>query len=90
VSGQIYTDAKVSKELRAQAQGMLSFLIWGLALLLGNFICEQLISLNKTVCASSNTAVYDWNTIFAIATGFSLIVTIFFYIFYKPEKEKVS
>jgi hypothetical protein len=89
VSGQIYTDAKVSKELRAQAQGMLSFLIWGLALLLGNFICEQLITLNKTVDASG-TAVYDWNTIFAVATGFSFIVTIFFYLFFKQEKEKVS
>jgi nucleoside transporter len=87
VSGQIYTDAKASKELRAQAQGMLSFLIWGVALLLGNFICGQLISLNKTVDALG-TAVYDWDTIFAIATGFSLVVTILFYLFFKPEKEK--
>jgi nucleoside transporter len=85
VSGQIYTDAKVPKELRAQAQGMLSFLIWGVALLLGNFICGQLISLNKTVDVSGST-VYEWNTIFAVATVFSFIVTILFCLFFKPEK----
>ena len=89
VSGQIYTDGKASKELRAQAQGMLSFLIWGVALLLGNFICGQLISLNKTV-NDAGVAVYDWNTIFAVATGFSLAVTILFCLLFKQEKEKAS
>jgi nucleoside transporter len=89
VSGQIYTDRKAPQELRAQAQGMLSFLIWGVALLLGNFICGQLISLNKTVDASGVT-VYDWDMIFALATGFSVVVTILFYLFFKTEKEKVS
>jgi nucleoside transporter len=88
VSGQIYTDRKAPQELRAQAQGMLSFLIWGVALLLGNFICGQLISLNKTVDASG--AVYDWDTIFALATGFSVVVTFLFYLFFKSEKEKES
>ena len=89
VSGQIYTDRKASQELRAQAQGMLSFLIWGVALLFGNFICGQLISLNKTVDASGVT-VYDWDMIFALATGFSAVVTILFCLVFKTEKEKVS
>jgi nucleoside transporter len=89
VGGQVYTDGKAPKALRAQAQGMLSFLIWGVALLLGNFICGQLISLNKTVDAAG-IATYDWNTIFAIATGFSIVVTILFYLFFKQEKGEKS
>jgi nucleoside transporter len=88
VGGQVYTDRKAPKELRAQAQGMLSFLIWGLALLLGNFICEHLIAHNKTIDASG-TAVYDWNTIFAVTTIFSVAVVIAFYLFFKSEKEKI-
>jgi nucleoside transporter len=89
VGGQIYTDSKAPKALRAQAQGMLSFLIWGIALLVGNFVCGQLISLNKTIDTAGN-AVYDWNTIFAITTGFSIIVAILFYLFFKQDKEKIS
>ncbi|MDR1593589.1 MAG: MFS transporter [Prevotellaceae bacterium] len=89
VGGQVYTESKAPKNLRAQAQGMLSFLIWGVALLLGNFVCGQLISLNKTVDAAGK-AVYDWNTIFAITTVFSVIVAILFYLFFKQEKRKTS
>ncbi|MDR0386345.1 MAG: MFS transporter [Prevotellaceae bacterium] len=90
VGGQVYTNSKAPENLRAQAQGMLSFLIWGVALLLGNFVCGQLISLNKTVDAASGTAVYDWNTIFAVTTGFSVAVAILFYVFFKQEKDKLS
>ncbi|MDR1582037.1 MAG: MFS transporter [Prevotellaceae bacterium] len=89
VGGQIYTDSKTPKTLRAQAQGMFSFLVWGVALLLGNFICGQLISFNKTIDTAGN-AIYDWNTIFAITTGFSVVVTILFYLFFKQEKGKTS
>jgi nucleoside transporter len=87
VGGQVYTDRKAPKTLRAQAQGMLSFLVWGVALLLGNFICGQLININKTIDASG-TAVYDWDTIFAVTTGFSVIVLILFYAFFKQENVK--
>jgi nucleoside transporter len=85
VGGQVYTEKKAPKELRAQAQGMLSFIVWGMALLLGNFICGQLISLNITVNASG--IVNDWNMIFAITTVFSVAVLAVFYLFFKPEKE---
>jgi MFS family permease len=88
VGGQVYTDRKAPKELRAQAQGMLSFLVWGVALLLGNFICGQLISHYKTIDASG-TAVYDWNTIFAFTTAFSIAVVIVFYLLFKSEREKM-
>ncbi|MDR1338626.1 MAG: MFS transporter [Prevotellaceae bacterium] len=83
--GQVYTDSIAPKTLRAQAQGMLSFLIWGVALLLGNFICGQLIDFNKTVDASG-VATYDWNTVFGITTVFSVAVAILFCLFFKQEK----
>jgi nucleoside transporter len=83
--GQVYTDSIAPKALRAQAQGMLSFLIWGVALLLGNFICGQLIDFNKTVDASG-AVTYDWNTVFGITTVFSVAVAILFCLFFKQEK----
>jgi nucleoside transporter len=85
VGGQVYTEHKAPKELRAQAQGMLSFLIWGIAMLNGNFTCQWLIDLNTTDGAET-----DWNTIFAITTAFSVVVIILFYALFKTEKTEQS
>jgi nucleoside transporter len=87
VGGQVYTDKKVPVALRTQAQGMLSFLIWGIALLLGNFICGKLIGLN-TMIDANGVKVYNWNVIFGITTLYSIAVLIFFLIFFKQDKNE--
>jgi fucose permease len=84
VTGQIYTDKKAPDSLRAQAQGLLAFLLWGVGLLAGNFICSNLISANKTI-DSAGVAVYNWPVIFGVTSGFSFIVLLFFILFYKSE-----
>jgi nucleoside transporter len=89
VGGQVYTDKKSPKELRAQAQGMLSFIIWGIALLAGNFICGKLIETNKSTDVLGNIS-YDWNTIYAVTTIFSVAVLIVFLLFFKQEKEETK
>lgn len=85
VGGQVYTDKKVPVALRTQAQGMLSFLIWGIALLVGNFICGKLIAINTTMDVSG-VKVYNWNLIFGIITVYSVAVLILFLIFFKQDQ----
>lgn len=85
VAGQIYTDKKSPDALRAQTQGLLATLVWGVALLMGNFICSSLISANKII-DSSGAITYNWSVIFGIVTVYSAIVLIFFIVFYKQEK----
>jgi len=85
ITGQIYTDKKAPDSLRAQAQGLLAFLLWGVGLLIGNFICSNLISANKTL-DSSGDAVYNWPVVFGVISVFSFIVLLFFIVFYKQEK----
>jgi nucleoside transporter len=89
VGGQVYTDKKSPKELRAQAQGMLSFIIWGIALLLANFTCGKMIETNKIIDVSGNIS-YDWNTIYAATTILSVAVLIVFLLFFKQEKEETK
>jgi nucleoside transporter len=84
VTGQIYTDKKAPDSLRAQAQGLLAFLLWGVGLLMGNFICSNLIGANKTI-DSTGVAVYDWPVIFGVTSIFSFIVLVLFILFYKSE-----
>jgi len=73
VSGQIYTDKKAPAHLRAQAQGLMAFLIWGVALLAGNYLCNRLI-VSNTLIDESGEAIYNWPTIFGTVTIFSLAV----------------
>jgi len=87
VTGQIYTDKKAPDPLRAQAQGLLAFLLWGVGLLMGNFICSNLISANKTI-DSAGISVYNWPVIFGVTTVFSFIVLLLFIVFYKSENNK--
>ncbi|MDR0863432.1 MAG: MFS transporter [Candidatus Symbiothrix sp.] len=87
VGGQVYTDKKAPKALRAQAQGMLSFILWGIALICGNFISGKLIMVNTTVDAAGTT-VYNWATIYAVTTIFTVIVLLLFILFFKQEKEE--
>jgi MFS family permease len=89
VGGQVYTDKKAPAGLRTQAQGMLSFLIWGVALLFGNFICSKLIAVNTTIDASG-AKVYDWTMIFGITTLYSAAVLVLFLIFFKDKNVNKS
>ncbi|MDR0769404.1 MAG: MFS transporter [Dysgonamonadaceae bacterium] len=84
VIGQIYIDKKAPDSLRAQTQGLLAFLLWGIGLLAGNFICSNLISANKTI-DSAGAVVYDWPVIFGVTSGFSLLVLLLFVVFQRDE-----
>jgi nucleoside transporter len=87
VGGQVYTDKKAPNALRAQAQGMLSFILWGIAFICGNFICGRLITVNTTVDAAGTT-VYNWAPIYAVTTAFTVIVSLLFIVFFKQEKDE--
>jgi nucleoside transporter len=87
VGGQMYTDIKSPLELRSQAQGMISFMLMGVALLLGNFICGKLISSN-TIIDASGVVSYNWPFIFGVTTIFSVVVLILFLALFKEEKNE--
>ncbi|MDR1782971.1 MAG: MFS transporter [Dysgonamonadaceae bacterium] len=86
VSGQIYTDQKSPANMRAQAQGLLAFLVWGIALLAGNFLCSSLIKINTTI-DSDGIVQYQWPSVFAVVTIFSAIVLTVFILFFRDEKK---
>jgi len=83
VGGQVYTDRKAPKELKAQAQGLLAFLVWGVGLFLGIILNGWLIG-----CYSMETEgemIYQWNSIFSITTVFSILILLFFAFMFKDE-----
>jgi nucleoside transporter len=86
LGGQIYIDKKAPEELKAQAQGFIFLMTFGVGLLVGNLIDGKVISLFKSV--SGEETVYDWNSIWGFTTLFSLFLVLAFIIFVREDKSE--
>ena len=84
VGGQIYTDQRAPANLKAQAQGMLSFIIWGAGLLAGNLICGWLIRFYSSDVGGK--IVYNWDMIFQWTVIFTILTLVVFALFFKSER----
>ena len=63
VGGQVYTDKVASRSIKAQAQGLLFFLVWGVGFLIGTLWNGWLIGLFR------DGDKCDWPVVFAISTA---------------------
>jgi nucleoside transporter len=82
VGGQVYTDKIAPKEIRAQAQGFLSFIVWGAGYLAGTLANGYMIGQFRLADKC------NWEILFAITAFLTLAVTGLFIIIFKSEKTK--
>lgn len=82
VGGQVYTDNVAPKAMKAQAQGLLFFLVWGIGFLIGTLWNGWLISLFR------DGDKCDWPVLFMISSIFSFIILILFVFVFKPVSLK--
>lgn len=88
LGGQIYIDQKAPAELKAQAQGFIFFVTFGLGLLIGNFISGQVIGYFSSTINAVRT--YNWESIWAITSVLSLVLILAFIIlFNKRERNAI-
>jgi nucleoside transporter len=87
LGGQIYIDRKAPSSLRAQAQGFIFFVTFGVGLLAGNFISGEIIRVFSVETATGT--VYNWNYVWMTTTLFSVLVALAFIIFFKKEDYSV-
>jgi len=86
VGAQIYVDRKAPKEMKAQAQGLL-FLIFGVGLLVGNFLNGWLIETNTVVEGAAK--IIDFQPMWLVSTGISvLLLVLFIFLFRDPVAAK--
>jgi len=92
VGGQVYVDKKAPPSLRAQAQGIMFLLTFGLGTIIGNFVTAWLRDASK-----SAAGVVDWKPVWLIMTIMSAVMTIaFFALFHdkiaeaKKDKEETA
>ena len=73
VGGQVYVDKKAPSGMRAQAQGLIGLMIYGIGWLTGNFFNVKLIDMYTTL-TDSGEKVYDWDTIWIVTTVISAVL----------------
>jgi len=85
VAGQIYTDFKAGEKVKSAAQGLITLATYGIGMLIGFWIAGKI----SDIYLLSNSK-HNWEIIWIIPAGFSLLILIFFMFTFKDEKIKLK
>jgi nucleoside transporter len=85
VTGQIYVDQKAPAALRAAAQGMITFITYGVGMFLGAWLSGKVVDLYSHPQSAEGMA-HDWHSIWLVPAAGAGIVVFLFWIAFKAEK----
>ncbi len=80
VTGQIFVDKRAPENLRNSAQGLITFATYGLGFYIGTLASGIIVDMYLMADNSHN-----WEMIWLVPAGFSVLVFIFFTIFFKDK-----
>jgi len=84
VGGQVYVDKKAPPEMRAQAQGLIVLICYGVGMLIGTFVNVELIERYTT------DGVCNWIPVFIIISIASAVLLVALAAFFRDDVAKVS
>jgi MFS family permease len=77
VMGQVYVDQKAPSALRAAAQGLMTFLTYGIGMFVGSLICGRIVDMYATP-GPGRTVLHNWRNIWMVpAVGAAMVLLIF-------------
>jgi MFS family permease len=85
VTGQIYIDQKARADLRAAAQGLITFITYGLGMFVGSWLSGFVVEHYALATPQAGVS-YNWRSIWIFSTIISALVLLFF-LFTFSEKE---
>ena len=88
VTGQIYIDQKADVGIRAAAQGLITFITYGLGMFVGSWLSGFVVQ-HYALAAASGSVTYEWRSIWLFSAIVSVLVLLFFF-FTFSEKENRS
>lgn len=80
VSGQIFTDLKAGEKIRSAAQGLITLATYGVGMLIGFKVSGYIVDYYAT------SSGHNWEEIWMLPAGFSILVLLFFILFFRNEK----
>jgi nucleoside transporter len=83
VTGQVYVDQKAPVALRAAAQGLITFITYGIGMFLGSYLSGWVVDLYAKTTAVG--APHDWRSIWMVPAAGSAIVLLIFAMGFKSE-----
>ena len=84
VGGQVYVDKKAPPEIRAQAQGLIVLICFGVGMLIGTFFNVELIE-RYTI-----DGVCNWNPVFVINALISAVLVVALCVLFRDDVKKAS
>jgi MFS family permease len=85
VTGQIYIDQKAGAGIRAAAQGLITFITYGVGMFVGSWLSGFVVE-RYALASAAGTVTYDWRSLWLFSAIVSLLV-LFFFLFTFSEKE---
>ena len=86
VTGQIYIDRKADANLRAAAQGLMTFLTYGAGMFVGSWLSGAVVE-HYTIGSVADGAAHDWRSIWLFpAIASAIILVLFLFTFSDREK----
>jgi nucleoside transporter len=88
VTGQIYIDHKADAGLRAAAQGLITFITYGLGMFVGSWLSGAVVQ-HYALSTARGAVTYDWKSIWIFSAVVSVAVLLFFLVSFS-EKSQLS
>lgn len=86
VMGQVYVDQKAPSALRSAAQGLMTFLTYGIGMFVGSLICGRIVDVYKTVGPSGSVG-HDWRSVWMVPAAAAAVVLVFFALGFSSKRE---
>jgi nucleoside transporter len=87
VTGQVYVDQKAPPTLRAAAQGLITFITYGVGMFIGSWICGRVVDFYAKASAGGS-ALHDWLSIWMVPAIASAIVLLFFWAGFRSKESQ--
>ena len=85
VTGQIYVDTKAKPEIRAQAQGLIVFITYGVGMLVGAQIAGAVY--NGFLKDTPSLTLQQWQSFWWIPAVFAAVVLLLFIVLFRERKK---
>ena len=77
VMGQVYVDQKAPSALRSAAQGLITFLTYGIGMFVGSLFCGRIVDTYKILGPDGSTG-HNWRSIWMVPAALAAVVLVFF------------
>jgi len=85
VMGQVYVDQKAPSALRSAAQGLITFLTYGIGMFVGSLFCGRIVDTYKTL-APDGAVGHNWRSIWMVPAALAAVVLVFFALGFRSKE----